>query len=418
MRDCNEILQQLVFFMKLIRSILLGGIAALFVSTSASADAMKNNSLPVSVSPDQWKLVFEDNFDGTALDKSKWKSLLPWAGSEDHHWHNDQYASYLTDEDVTVSSGQLHLACRKIEIQGKKQKFSYTAGMIHTSPTFRFKYGYAEVSAQAPMEAGPGLWPAFWTLADGWPPEFDIIELWTGEPRIHQGYCFAKPRGQGWNSYHEKIGPKGFHTYSMEWGPGYIFFLMDGKITKRVYGDDVTDKPQYLILNSGVGSGRGNKPPTEATIFPNSFDVDYCRVYARPEIAPFHNGSFEDGEHWPWTMSKEVEITDKESHDSKHSLQLAAGSTIAEQKLYGLKPNTTYTLIGWMKTRDVDNPVCIGVKNHGSKETRVSATAADWKQYSITFTTGQNETKAVVYCFNPNGPGGYFDELKLSENQK
>ena len=66
-------------------------------------------------------------------------------------------------------------------------------------------------------------------------------------------------------------------------GPGYIFFNIDGVVNNRVFGDMVTELPQYLILNSAVGSGKGNVPANEKTVFPNSFDVDYCRVYqARP----------------------------------------------------------------------------------------------------------------------------------------
>jgi len=362
-----------------------------------------------------WKLIFDDEFNGKSLDTTKWASLLPWAGQEDHHWHNDQYASYLTDEDVSVSDGKLHLSCRKVDIQGKTRKFSYTAGMVHTSKTFRFTYGYAEVSAQAPMEAGPGMWPAFWTLTDGWPPEFDVIELWTSEPRIHQGYCFAKPKGQGWNSYHEQIGPRGYHTYAMEWGPGYIFFELDGKVTKRVYGDDVTAKPEYLILNSGICSGKGNKPPTAATKFPNSFDVDYCRVYARPDVVPFHNGNFEDADHWPWTLSQGVAIDEHEKHSGSKALHLVEGAVTAEQKVFGLKPDTQYVAHAWAKSANAQQPVRFGAKSFGGEEVFQPVTSTEWREYTITLKTDPKSTTAIVYCFNPGSPGGFFDDIRFEE---
>ena len=67
------------------------------------------------------------------------------------------------------------------------------------------------------MDAGPGMWPAFWTLSTGWPPEFDIIEVWTAEPRIHQGYAYSGTERQ---SGLAELSPEGlmlddYHTYGM-----------------------------------------------------------------------------------------------------------------------------------------------------------------------------------------------------------
>ena len=74
--------------------------------------------------------------------------------------------------------------------------------------------------------------------------------------------------------------PLGWHTYGMEWGPGYQLYNIDGRITVRVYGDHVPSDKHYILLNSGIAS---DNPPTAATVFPNSFDVDYARVYAHSD---------------------------------------------------------------------------------------------------------------------------------------
>lgn len=361
-----------------------------------------------------YKLTFSDEFDGEKLKADRWKMLLPWAGAEDHHWHTDGYGSWVSEEDVSLSGGQLHLATRKVDTKGKLRTFHYTEGMVHTSDKYRFQFGYTEVRAKAPYESGKGLWPAFWTLADGWPPEFDVIEIWTSEPRLHQGYCFEKPKGQGWESYHAKTALAGWHTYGMEWGPGYIFFSIDGTINKRIFGDHVTSKAQYLILNSGVCSGVGNIGPDENTKFPNSFDVDYCRVFQRPEAPAFHNGDFESSDLRPWTTSKGVAVS-TESHSGEKALKLTDGPQWAEQKIYGLSPKTTYTLSAVAKSVKTATPIRIGVKRYGGDEMFKEISSTSWTSARVTFTTGEADTTAVIYAFNPTGAGGVVDDFKISK---
>jgi beta-glucanase (GH16 family) len=364
-----------------------------------------------------YQLVWNDEFNAGKLDKARWSIGLPWQGSEGNRWHNNQYASYITDEDVNVSDGQLHLTCRKMDIKGNRQTFHYTEGLITTSGKYSFTYGYAEARCRAPMDAGPGMWPAFWTLSKGWPPEFDIIELWTAEPRLHQGYAYRAPNGVEWKSYHKNgISMDGFHTYAMEWGPGYIFFSIDGIVNNRVYGDLVTSKPEYLILNSGVGSGNGNIAANSTTRFPNSFDVDYCRVYQRVRLRPIvHNAGFEIENGEPWSMPKGVTIVVGRSHAGSHSLKIEAGGS-SEQKIYGLKPGTMYRLSAWVQSEKAVSPGRVGVRDFGGEETSAPAKGTVG-QAQVTFTTGKIARTAVVNCQADRGGAAYFDDVVLTETR-
>ena len=118
-------------------------------------------------------------------------------------------------------------------------------------------------------------------------------------------------------------------------------------VNNRVFGDPVTNKPQYLILNSGVGSGKGNVAANDKSIFPNSFDVDYCRVYQRERLMPIvQNPGFEFASPKPWVLSKQASVVKNQANTGEFALQLEAGGS-AEQKIYGLKPNTKYVLNAW-----------------------------------------------------------------------
>jgi hypothetical protein len=291
--------------------------------------------------------------------------------------------------------------------------------MISTATTYRFTYGYTEVRAKAPLEAGKGLWPAFWTLASGWPPEFDVIEVWTSEPRIHQGYCSHRPQGgERWDSFHSKAAPMGFHRYGMEWGPGYVFFNTDGKVTKRVYGPHVTDLPQYLILNSGVCSGKGSPAPDAATVFPNSFDVQYCRVYQRPQSGAVLNGGFEYDELAPWNAWGSVVLASGQAHSGNVAMRVAAEAT-AEQTLYGLLPGTEYELTAWVQLDDAKDEALFGVKGYGGDQKVMSATgsafAGRFAPVRVRFRTGPKDTSAVVFCYRPSaGHAALFDDISLA----
>lgn len=87
------------------------------------------------------------------------------------HHHNEHYASYTMD-DVAVRDGSLHLTTQKRAVTDKKgNKYSYTDGLITTAKTFQSNYGYFEVRAKMPTQAGSvNLWKTirtnlFWHIS-------------------------------------------------------------------------------------------------------------------------------------------------------------------------------------------------------------------------------------------------------------
>ncbi len=94
-----------------------------------------------------WRLVWHDEFDGSALDASKWNVLL-----REQSKHNElQY--YLPDE-VWVEKGMLHIRSER-RTYGSQQ---YTSGRLDTSGKFAPVYGRFEIRGRLPR--GRGLWPA------------------------------------------------------------------------------------------------------------------------------------------------------------------------------------------------------------------------------------------------------------------
>ncbi len=298
-----------------------------------------------------WPLQWHDEFSGTKLDASKWKSgAMPWGG----HHHNNEYASTITDEDTWVRGGSLFLQVRKGDDPKQFEGYPYSEGFVHTDTKMRYTYGYVEIRARFP--AGKGQWPAFWTLSDGWPPEFDIAEYFGTDNRMHNGVAYGTCCPVEWDStsYHDDYTK--WHTYGLEWGPGVALWYQDGRVRKSVAAEYITDKPMYLILQSGM---RWDKP--EGTVFPNLFQVDYVRLWSPPasvlndgdpavESAGFHyTGAWE-------SRSKEALAFKHDVHAAR-----AAGSaceirfTGDRADLHGLKGpaqgHATVSLDGGKETR-------------------------------------------------------------------
>jgi beta-glucanase (GH16 family) len=223
-----------------------------------------------------WTLSFDDEFNGTEVDATKWKKPDGKGGVI-----NNELQAYVDNDTTTVSGGTLHLTAkhqRGVQ-QGKSQE--YISGKVTTHRKFSQAFGYFE--ARCKMPKGRGLWPAFWMLreAGGWPPEIDGME-WLGKSPT-KVYFTNHWKAPGHKSNSKEItGPDfsaDFHTFAVEWKPEAIVWYLDGAEKFRST-QGVPTEPFYIILNLALGGSWGG-PPDGATRFPASFDVDYVRVYRK-----------------------------------------------------------------------------------------------------------------------------------------
>lgn len=383
---------------------------------SAKAPPTLRHATFLTTPGDGWKLIWHDEFTGNALDANKWKIGLPWRGTDGQgRHHDDRYLSYIADHNVVVEGGVLKLLTRREDVTARNGRtFHYTEGLITSAASFRHRYGYWEARVKIPVDAGPGMWPAFWTLTDGWPPEMDICEVWTSTSKSHQGLCYKPPGAakEKWDDTTSRAPlPRGWTTFGMEWGPGYQIYNMNGHVTKRIYADHVPDDEHYVLLNSGVES---HEPPTADTVFPNKFDVDYVRVYERPDVVPVHNAGFEDAEGLtPWSATGRFGRAGDETHSGEYALRfLGQGSAV--QKIYGLRPNTTYVLSGWAKSRG--GVARLGVRDFGDDQNERFAPTSnpDYQQLSVEFTTGPSATTAMIFCGVPDhSDAAFFDDISI-----
>ncbi len=211
--------------------------------------------------PPGYNLSWGDEFNGQTLDTTAWGTgMKPWGTT-------DNSPCLITPEDTYLQNGDLILRDRI----GNFGSYKYSCGWAWTKKWF--KYGYFEMRAQYPK--GKGQWPAWWMLKQGWPPEIDIAE-YRGAPKSYMTEAFywgswsttLLNESQGWDF-------STWHTYALNWGPGYLIWYVDGKVQKYYYGSQVPSDSMYVIFSAGLDGSAADS----TTGFPNYYKIDYFHVY-------------------------------------------------------------------------------------------------------------------------------------------
>ena len=222
-------------------------------------------------------LVWSDEFDGRALDLSKWmyRCLGRRKGG-------------FNVKDAVRLDGEGHLVLTTTRV-GEE----YHTGMIATQGTFARAFGYFECRVR--FQAQLGHWSAFWlqspTLgkvvgdvkASG--TEIDIFEyLRKRGDRVQHTLHWG-----GYGKHHQSAGKvaavpgltKGWHTVGLEWTRDQYVFYVDGKETWRT-AKAVSHAPEYIILSLEVGTWAGDIAKAK---LPDGVTFDYVRVYAKRPAA-------------------------------------------------------------------------------------------------------------------------------------
>ena len=228
-------------------------------------------------------LVWEDNFDGTALG-SHWTQEI---GRGSSGWGNNEL-QYYRAQNTTVANGYCI-------IEAKQENFSganYTSSRMITKGAEDFKYGRIDIRAALPE--GQGIWPALWMLGSNidqvsWPNcgEIDIMEIVGHEPnKLHGTLHWGDVNGNhaqygGYKNSSIDLSEE-FNVYSIIWTQTQITWLLNNvqyhviNINEAQF--DEFRENFFFIMNVAVG---GNWPgsPDATTVFPQRMIVDYIRVH-------------------------------------------------------------------------------------------------------------------------------------------
>lgn len=237
-----------------------------------------------------YKLVWSEDFSGPLLDTSAWSFEIGNGCPKLCGFGNNELQFYrAVPENVAIEDGKLIITARQ-----QANSNAYTSARIHTKNKKFFNFGRIDMRARLPF--GKGIWPAFWMMPQdanrlGWPMagEIDIMEMVGHEPATTHGTLHFGP-GPGstqlTGQHKLKSGTfnDAFHIFSLEWKKDTLTWLLDGKAFEQHTRSEAEpaaypfNEEFYLILNLAVG-GKWPGNPDHTTRFPQSFIVDYVRVY-------------------------------------------------------------------------------------------------------------------------------------------
>lgn len=295
------------------RALALGFAAAVALARPAGAHA------------EAWRLVWSDEFEGSAPDPARWGFAVDcWGGG-----NNERQCYTARARNATVKDGVLEIVARRERASGpalpaaqrtadpatqRLAERAYTSARLSTRGKAAWRHGRIEVRARLPQ--GQGTWPAIWMLPEedhygSWAAsgEIDILEavnLGTPCPTcaggredtilgtLHFGGRWPDNVHKGDEAHAPEV-LDGFHTYSLEWQPDRMIWRIDGRTyAERTRGEWWTsaskapgapfDRPFHLILNLAIGGGlaegRGEKG-VDPRGFPKRFSIDWVRVWQR-----------------------------------------------------------------------------------------------------------------------------------------
>ncbi len=269
---------------KMFRSLILFSLIA-SLSCTKEKENVSNKEVEL---PEEYKLVWADEFDGDKVNLDNWSFVLWDVGKVNNEWQE-----YVENTDnYKVTNGRLYITATKT---GDNEKGGYTSTRLSSQKKQEFKYGRIEFRAK--MMKGKGTWPALWMLGSnhdeaGWPEcgEIDILEYVGYQPNtVHCNIHTKSDYGYTNNktSINLKTTEEDFHTYGIIWTNEKIQFYIDSPNnikntytpTEKTAKTWPFDQPFYLIMNFAVGGNWGGREGVDGNIWPQTMEVDYVRVY-------------------------------------------------------------------------------------------------------------------------------------------
>ncbi len=252
----------------------------------------------------KWYYYDGDEFNDSTLDEEKWFPSFSWSKV------NYDMKFLMTKENLVHENGVYHFICKRDTglylvpnwtldssfikkyksdlVDGKKFKYLFTAGDVWS----KMQYGHGYFEMRFKSTKSYGIYPGFFLFGTG-KDEIDFFEL-KGERSedIHVDIHCSKgcDRGyQGGNIFPKSFGgwlsstnslAETFNIISGEWQDGYVKWYLNG-VGLAYFKGNLESAKMSLIFGTGPAQdGKPFKPGVNSkTVFPNSIDVDYVRVW-------------------------------------------------------------------------------------------------------------------------------------------
>lgn len=218
------------------------------------------------------KLVFQDNFDSTALNTNVWKYRT-----------DTRFLSTQIPANVTVANGCLYLNV-------KKQKYgtsNFTGAGVITKKGY--KWGYYESRFKIP--AGAGWHTSFWMMnANTGVTTYQEIDICENDANKKTSYS---TNYHNYTPTHTNIGGSAvtttnysaynlvdsFHVWACDFSPQKLNFYFEGRLVRSVDMSSYTHGDANIWLTTIAAPSLGGISAVDTTKLPSAAIYDYVRFY-------------------------------------------------------------------------------------------------------------------------------------------
>lgn len=234
----------------------------------------------------KWELTFEDDFDATRLDQSKWMTGYYWGKA----LMNETYVlagekQFYKEENIELRDSVARITTRRENTTGKTwdlqhgfitRPFNFTSGLISTGQSFRQKYGKFE--AKVRFSAAAPIVNAFWLVGETIAPQIDVVKSSVDKGKMVE--CGLHTLNGNKEAMHKLSKVKGasfagdFYIYSLEWSPEALVWKINGQEVNRVTSN-IPDEAMYLTFCTTLP-----KEPDDRLV-PATLEIDWIRCYQK-----------------------------------------------------------------------------------------------------------------------------------------
>ena len=283
-------------------------------------------SQPASFTGDL-QLVFNEEFNGSELDSSRWNTRLSWGpdvviNGEKQYFVDSLNSSSIDYDPFSFTGSTMKIVATRTPAANLDAANGqrYLSGALSSHDKFGFTYGYVESRMKV-----SGVFGALSTLylyhryPGDHAPEIDIAEYLGynqfGDEDMFQTYHYRDVNyaDNGWTRSSPTMTERNdsgalyadaFHTYGLLWEPGLIIWYIDGVEVKRLHGPQVGRRQMNLVTYLVTGSNWTKSPDeyrasdelvemqTDSVVnlpfklerdHPVEMEIDYIRVWQLPD---------------------------------------------------------------------------------------------------------------------------------------